>query len=429
MKSWIESAKESADNCLEDVEKDLKSKIYSNIYDKEGSGHQYIDLVCEGGGMLGIALVGYTYILEKVGLKFRSIAGTSAGAINALMLAAVKPDLVTKRKSDKLLEIMGEKNFFDFVDGDGKEDNEKAVKKVISEALKGKRWSSLWKYPFKLKKSYNNVKSTNGLNNGDNFYDWIDDILTRESVDSTKALKKRMNDYPELFKRTENEERVTTIGEAKLKVVATDITTESRAIFPEQAGVYFNDPEEVNPAHYVRASMSIPVFFKPYICKHPSQDITKWESIKNFSVKDFKKREDGKPDIPKIIYFVDGGLISNFPFDILHTPSGNPSMPTFGVKLEVDYRSQTFESFFGYLGAILNASRHSLDNKYNQKYTKDYDMLVKEIQIPESISWLDFNMSDTHKIKLFKEGAKAAVEFLEEFDWEKYYEFRSTKNI
>ena len=42
----------------------LKENIYSDVIDE--NGNQYIDLVQEGGGVLGIALVGYTYILESV---------------------------------------------------------------------------------------------------------------------------------------------------------------------------------------------------------------------------------------------------------------------------------------------------------------------------------------------------------------------------
>ncbi|MDZ7847324.1 MAG: patatin-like phospholipase family protein [Owenweeksia sp.] len=45
----------------------------------------------EGGGVLGIGLVGYTYILEQAGLRFFSLAGTSAGSINTLLMAAMGP--------------------------------------------------------------------------------------------------------------------------------------------------------------------------------------------------------------------------------------------------------------------------------------------------------------------------------------------------
>lgn len=47
-----------------------------------------------------------------------------------------------------------------------------------------------------------------------------------------------------------------------LKVVAADITTQTRAVFPEDAPSYWKDGE-VNPAAFVRASMSIPFFFFP----------------------------------------------------------------------------------------------------------------------------------------------------------------------
>jgi NTE family protein len=69
---------------------------------RDDMGHQYVDLVQEGGGVLGIALVGYVYILEKMGIRFFSLAGTSAGSINAMMLACCgnKED----EKTDKIIE-------------------------------------------------------------------------------------------------------------------------------------------------------------------------------------------------------------------------------------------------------------------------------------------------------------------------------------
>ena len=62
-----------------------KPLMISDVTDK--AGHQYVDLVQEGGGVLGVALVGYTYVLEKMGIRFFSLAGTSAGSINAMLMA------------------------------------------------------------------------------------------------------------------------------------------------------------------------------------------------------------------------------------------------------------------------------------------------------------------------------------------------------
>ena len=86
---------------------------YSDIFDAEGM--QYVNLVQEGGGILGIALLGFTYVLEELGLRFLSLGGTSAGSINTLLMA----DLGTpsEPKSLRILEQVAGKQFMDFVDG------------------------------------------------------------------------------------------------------------------------------------------------------------------------------------------------------------------------------------------------------------------------------------------------------------------------
>lgn len=428
MTNWTESAKQQADELFQKHEEALRNKIFSDVYASD-SKHQYVDLVCEGGGMMGIALVGYTYILEKAGIRFRSLAGASAGAINALMLAAIEADAETFRKSDRLLEIMGEKNFFDFVDGNGNEGNRKAVRTIISKLIAGKRWGLLFS-PVKLSRTFRNLLKMKGLNSGDAFKSWIKDILQEEGIETTEALKNRLNQLPDLKYRMYEENRMLENGDdyAQLKIISSDITTESRTIFPEQAGVYFDPEDNVNPAEFVRASMSIPLFFKPLIAESISPNLEVWQQLKNFSAADFKM-EEGEPMIPEKVYFVDGGMMSNFPFDVLHRPTGQPKMPTFGVKLEVDYRSQEFAGLFGYIGAVVNASRHALDNLYNDKYAQEYKHLVKEIHIPEEISWIDFNMPPEHKIKLFMSGADCAIEFLSGFDWDTYKALRSTYSL
>lgn len=45
-----------------------------------------------GGGLLGIAHVGFVCVLEEAGVRFRGIGGTSAGAINAIIIAATRDD-------------------------------------------------------------------------------------------------------------------------------------------------------------------------------------------------------------------------------------------------------------------------------------------------------------------------------------------------
>ena len=51
-------------------------------------GGMFADLVLEGGGVKGIALVGAISVLQERGYEFRRVAGTSAGAIVGSLVAA-----------------------------------------------------------------------------------------------------------------------------------------------------------------------------------------------------------------------------------------------------------------------------------------------------------------------------------------------------
>ena len=67
------------------------------------------DGVFEGGGVKGIALIGALKRLEEENVVFSRVAGTSAGAITASLVAA-------GYKVDEVKDIVWEKNFNDFAD-------------------------------------------------------------------------------------------------------------------------------------------------------------------------------------------------------------------------------------------------------------------------------------------------------------------------
>src|SRR3712207_624013 len=68
-----------------------------------------VDLVFEGGGVKGIGLVGALSILEEQGFEPQNVAGTSAGAIVATLLAA-------GYTAAELHEIMLDLDFRQFMD-------------------------------------------------------------------------------------------------------------------------------------------------------------------------------------------------------------------------------------------------------------------------------------------------------------------------
>lgn len=105
-------SKESKDKLMA-LHENISSKEFSDLLDDEGN--QYVEFVQEGGGVWGSALVGYLYGLEIFGIRFLKVAGTSAGAINTMLIAAYK----TKKdaKSEKIKEILFNWNFADFMDG------------------------------------------------------------------------------------------------------------------------------------------------------------------------------------------------------------------------------------------------------------------------------------------------------------------------
>lgn len=95
------------------LHENISSKEFSDLLDQEGN--QYIEFVQEGGGVWGSALVGYLYGLEIFGIRFLKVAGTSAGAINTILIAACKTK--EEPKSELIKDILFSWDFADFMDG------------------------------------------------------------------------------------------------------------------------------------------------------------------------------------------------------------------------------------------------------------------------------------------------------------------------
>lgn len=392
------------------LRQDCQDKRFSDIVDDNGL--QYVDLVMEGGGMLGIALVGYTYVLEQMGIRFLGIGGTSAGSINALLLAAFgRPD---EAKSPALLEELTSKHFYDFVDGDS--DARDFTDAYVAGA-------GTFRLAFKGMQVIDNLNKDLGLHPGNAFFEWMSTILQRVDIRTVRDLKNRLHMLPRGLRLERGDgseaELLDTPQKAcnRLAIVAADVSTETKVVFPEMADFYWTDPDRLNPAHFVRASMSIPFFFHPYRVTSLPQGAAaraRWESV-GF----FPEREGG---VPQDACFIDGGIMSNFPIDIFHDPEKVPAAPTFGVKLEYDRRRRQVDGPIGLFGAMFNSARHCLDYDFIRR-NPDYKHLVAWIAAHE-FNWLDFNIDKPTQSKLFIEGAKAAVRFLRGFDWGQYKEIR-----
>lgn len=167
--------------------------------------------VLKGGGVKGIALTGALAVAEEQGWSWQAVAGTSAGAITAALLAA-------GYKASEVHTIINGLNFKDFEDRDG-------------------LFSLLRK---------------EGIYKGQYLIDLMDRLLGQKLGKAQVTFR----DLP-----------------VRLQVVATDLTNMRELVFPDdlaRAPYNLPDPLSFPVSHAVRASMSIPLFFEPYHLKLPT---------------------------------------------------------------------------------------------------------------------------------------------------------------
>ncbi|MDF3834764.1 patatin-like phospholipase family protein [Cupriavidus basilensis] len=405
----------------------LKNRVYSDVIDD--AGLQYVDLVMEGGGVLGIALLGYVYVLEQAGLRFASLGGASAGSITALALAAL--DVPAAAKSEMLIEIVANMPMADFVDG--KDDDDTDASDFLDTILARR---GLMKALWKGIQVVDNFSEIMGLNRGEHFHRWLKDmVLKPRGLTTTKALLAQMGTTPTGWRlrddslhresQLEGEPALPPLDpkDCKLCIVAADISTETKLEFPRMAGLYWADVDQVDPADYVRCSMSIPFFFRPVkiplAMRDPAHERL-WCDLAGINEVDIEKKRFP----PKFSLIVDGGVLSNFPIDVFHNPLKVPTRPTFGVKLQWDERAHNIDRLQEIVTQTFNAARHCLDYEFLRK-NPDFNRLVAYIDTAEH-DWLAFSMADAEKLDLFRRGALTAIDFLARFDWQAYKTIRES---
>jgi len=441
--------------------------IVSDVLDE--NGNQYVNLVQKGGGVLGVALVGYTYILEKMGVRFLRLAGTSAGAINTALMTVIgkKEDA----KSIQILKAICDLNFFNLVDGHPAA--RWIIKKFITNkdfTIKAKNWA-IWiiaiacllvagdfiflglehKIPFvsiltKLffvltgfyflliglgifytDRLFRRLKNTGyGINPGNYFYDWIKQQLISNGVNTVSDLNSKASTLPTLHLRVDNPEGVSSL-KGDVTFIASELVTQNKIQFPQMCYL-FREKENIDslsPAGFIRASMSIPVFFESYMINNipcEKDEIKKaWIDV----MEEF--------DPPSTARFVDGGMLSNFPINIFYNPIIIiPRLPSFGIDLD-DSKPENKEnnatnwSLLGYFGRMFNTIRYYYDKDFLQK-NKVYEKGIGKIPLSD-YNWLNFFLKDQDKIDMFVLGAKSATEFLIGFDWETYKNDRTNMQI
>ena len=393
---------------IESLREAMSGRHVSDLVDEQGN--QYVDLVMEGGGMLGVALVGYVHALEEAGIRFLDLAGTSAGSITALLLAAVGDR--KEKKSKKLLDALAQQNLSEFMDGNW-------GARLFSKLLLTKRFKFL-RYPL-IPFVASPLRRDLGLHPGDAFESWVSDILKECKMETSKALCQRVSNMDGI-RRRDNKALNEHDRSCRLALIAAEVTTGSKVEFPEMAGLFWEDPDAVNPALFVRASMSVPFFFRPLsVQSAPLTEARKEQWAEELGVKVSNTR-GARTNGGHVFRFIDGGIMSNFPINIFHQDRV-PNAPTFGVRLGSE-KTTGVRRINDLARAIFDSARRTLDDDFILQHP-DYHHLLARVDTT-GYQWLNFGMAPEDLRDLFLRGVHAASAFLKDFNWKDYKSVRAT---
>lgn len=273
-----------------------------------------------------------------------------------------------------------------------------------------------------------------GINPGKNFRDWIAEILRQNSTSTLEDLITKFNQPIDKITHRNNNISINDLtgfsdpkdNEPAVCLISGEIYTNTKIEFPKMAPMFWEDTNRINLADFVRASMSIPIFFEAFRrlpADIPESNTGKAMRRQYMAVGELKEGNLIDIEKHKGFAFMDGGIISNFPINKFFKPVANARMPTFGVMLNDPYSTPS-DSLSGIIGSIFNTSRKHYDRSFLAEH-EFYKQCLTNIDVKD-INWLNFELDDEDKLTLFRQGAEAAREFLTNFCWCKYKKERDT---
>ena len=267
----------------------------------------FADLVFEGGGVKGIGLAGAYSALCERGVGPKRVAGTSAGAITAALVAA-------GYSAEELDEILLEVPFARFKD-------------------------TAWEDRIPIVGHPLSVLLQRGIYEGGFFREWMRGLLAAKGVRTFGQLAD-----PEA---TELKERY------RLKVIVSDVTHRRLLVLPDDAASLGIEPDDLEVAYAVRMSMSIPIFFEPVMHRNPRTGldhlIVDGGMLSNF---------------PVWLFDADKGEPPRWPTFGMLLVEGDPKVP---VAHRVEGRQSG--SIIDYIKALASTMMEAHDRLYLEKAT------------------------------------------------------------
>lgn len=321
------------------------------------------DLVLEGGGVKGVALVGAICGLVDAGYSFGRIAGTSAGAIVGAVVAAMG---AYGEPLTALPEVLGTLDLAALAD--------RGSPGRLFGPLTQSRWG-------RTAADTLSIVVEAAAFRGDRLEDWIHAILKDFGVRTFGDL---LLDDPDVCEGEGSDSR--------LIVMASDLSRKRLTRLPWDYAIYGLHPEDQSVARAVRASAASPFVFRAVELPGPRGTAT----------------------------LVDGGLLSNYPIDVFDRHDGKPSRwPTIGIRLDAqadtsasDLHPEHLHPIEGTVALGIAVIETAIEGNQAEHLLSLHNQ-ARSIRVPsDGIGSFDFKLTEEQRSTLFQNGYEAARQFV-----------------
>jgi NTE family protein len=232
--------------------------------------------------------------------------------------------------------------------------------------------------------------SKRGLHSGKFFLEWMREMLAAKGKRTFGDLRNPAADNPK--------------QQHLLQVIASDLTAHSLLVLPRDAQLLGIEPDDLDIALAVRMSMSIPIFFDAVI--HPGADgrkhmIVDGGMLSNFPIWLFDAPPGQAPRVPTF------GMLLVAP---------NQEDPLVAQPPPATQHGDGLPSPIGYVKALADTMMQAHDRMYVQQ--ADY---ARTITIPTcGVATTDFAIQPPEVRELIQSGCTTADEFLQTWNFEDY---------
>lgn len=315
------------------------------------AGPRYADLVLEGGGVKGIALVGAATALCDHGYVFPRIAGSSAGALVGSVIAAMQQAGEPMANAEAIMRTLDYTRMLDRA----------GVARVF-------RW-----WPSAANAL--GILTRLGMHEGRYLTDWLRGVLGDLGVRTFGDL---VFDDPGSGLPYERSYR--------LIATASDLSRQRVIYLPWDLAAYGYDPDEFSVARAVRASAAIPFLFEPVRLRS----------------------RFGKPTL------VDGSLLRAYPIDVFDRDDGaERRWPTIGVRLSAPADERTpAQPVTGPLSMVVSLINTTVDSTQVRHINDPLDVERSIFAETRGVGLTDFDLTPEQQEALYASGYEAAQRWI-----------------